>query len=92
MEPLTMFASTVGLIGAIHLLSTTAERFGKGIYDRGDQQAKREDWYCFFQPSDLLGTDWGTNENRDTQQSTITDGDRLEQRRRQQANRPRLQA
>ncbi len=92
MEPLTIFASTVGLIGAIHLLFSTAERFGKGIYDRGNPQAKHEDWYCFFQPSDLLGTSWGTNENRAGQQSTITDADRLEQRRRQQANRPRIQA
>lgn len=70
MEPLTMFAATVGSIGAIHLLSATAERLGKGIYDRGDKQAKREDWYCSFQPSDLLGTDWGTTTNRDTRQST----------------------
>jgi hypothetical protein len=87
MEPVTMFASTVGLIGAIHLLSSTAERFGKGIYDRGNRQAKREDWYCFFQPSDLVGT----TENSGTRQATISDSDRLEQRRRQQANRPRLQ-
>ena len=90
MEPLTMFAATVGLISTIHLLSTAAERFGKGTYDKGNQQAKREDWYCFFQPSDLLGADWGTTEGN--RQATITDTERLEQRRRQQANRPRLQA
>ena len=92
MEPLTMFASTVGLISAIHLISSTAERFGKGIYDRGNQQAKREDWYCFFQPSDLVGKDQETPENSDQKQSTLSDADRLEQRRRQQENRPRLQA
>jgi hypothetical protein len=89
MEPLTMFAATVGIISSIHLLSTAAERLGKGIYDRGNQQAKREDWYCFFQPSDLLGADWNTPDNK---QANITADKSLEQRRRQQANRPRLQA
>jgi len=90
MEPLTLFASTVGLIGAFHLLSTTAQRFGKGIYDQGNQQAKREDWYCFFQPADLLGTD--AAEQTISRQPTIVEGRQIEQRRRQQASRPRLQA
>ena len=90
MEPLTMFASAVGFIGAFHLLSTTVERLGKGKYNRGNRKGTREEWYCFFQPSDLLGTD-ATGETQ-TPQSTITDEQRLEQRRRQQANRPRLQA
>ena len=91
MEPLTIFALTVGSISTIHLLSTAAERFGKGIYDKGNQQNKREDWYCFFQPSELLGADWNTTDNSN-KQANITEADRLEQRRRQEANRPRLQA
>lgn len=90
MEPLTLFAATVGLIGTIHLLSTTYERFGKGRYDKGNQQAKRNDWYCFFQPSDLLGENWNKTEEKNSQ-ATLTDTERLEQVRRQQANRPRLQ-
>jgi len=90
MEPLTLFAATVGLVSSIHLISTTFERFGKGRYDKGNQ-AKREDWYCFFQPSDLLGEDWNKTEKR-THQSTLTDTERLEQARRQQADRPHLQA
>jgi len=90
MEPLTLFAATVGLIGTIHLLSTTYERFGKGRYDKGNQQAKREDWYCFFQPSDLLGEDWNKTEEKNGQ-ATLTDTERKEQARRQQASRPRLQ-
>lgn len=89
MEPLTIFASSVGFICALHLLSTVAERLGKGKYNRGNQHARREDWYCFFQLSDLLGTD--TTRRTDTPQPTITDADRLDQRRRQQASRPRLQ-
>ena len=88
MEPLTVFASSVGFIGAFHLLSTTVDRFGRGKVNSKNQQAKREDWYCFFQPSALLGTDSGM----DMQQPVITEAERLEQRRRQQANRPRLQA
>jgi len=88
MEPLTMFASTVGFIGAFHLLSSTVDRLGRGKRNIENRQVTREDWYCFFQPSDLLGTDASAN----TQQPTFTDDQRLEQRRRQQANRPRLQA
>ncbi len=87
MEPLTMFASTVGFIGAFHLLSTTVERISRG--KENTTQTTRDDWYCFFKTSDLLGTDAAGS--MDTQ-PTITDDQRLEQRRRQQANRPRLQA
>ena len=90
MEPLTIFAMTVGLIGSIHLITTTVERFGKGRYDKGNQQAKREDWYCFFQPSDLLGENWNKTEKKNGQ-ATLIDAQRIEQRRKQQANRPRLQ-
>ncbi len=90
MEPLTIFALTVGVIGAFHLLFATVERFGKGIYKRGSLQAERNDWYCFFQLSDLLGEGWETPDKVDKQQS-ITKTERLEQKRRQQAHRPRLQ-
>lgn len=91
MEPLTLFAATVGLVAGIHLVATTFERFGKGRYDKGNPKAKREDWYCFFRPSDLLGEDWNKTEKR-TNQRTLTEAGRHEQARRQQANRPRLQA
>lgn len=90
MEPLTIFASTVGIIGAFHLLSTTVERFGKGTYNSESLQAKRDDWYCFFHMSALLGEGWETSEKVDKQQS-LTKTEQLEQKRRQQANRPRLQ-
>lgn len=86
MEPLTLFASTVGFIGALHILFSAEEYFSKGRYSKGNEQGKRADWYCFFQPSDLLGTT--ENENH----PIISDDKTLEQRRRQQANRPRLQA
>ena len=90
MEPLTIFASTVGFIAAFHLLSTTVDRLSKRSYGHDRQQAKREDWYCFFQPSDLLGSDWGSTDSSDQQQPTVSDN--LEQRRRRQERRPRLQA
>ncbi len=90
MEPLTLFAATVGLIGTIHLLSTAAERLGWGRYDKGNQQGKREEWYCFFQPSDLVGKDRETTGKKNTQ-PTLSDAERLEQQRRLQANRPHLQ-
>lgn len=90
MEPLTFFALTVGLIGSIHLISTTFERLDSGRHDKGNQRGKREDWYCFFQPSDLLGKNWNKTEKKNGQ-PTLTDAQRVEQIRKQQANRPRLQ-
>ncbi len=90
MEPLTIFASTVGFIAACHLVATTAEYLGKGKQARESHPVTREDWYCFFSPADLLGTESG--DSTEPQQPTMSDDQRLEQRRRQQANRPRLQA
>ncbi|MBU1138603.1 MAG: hypothetical protein KKD01_09300 [Proteobacteria bacterium] len=91
MEPLTMFAATVGFIGFFHLLSTAVEHFGKRRNNSHDLNTKREEWYCFFQPSDLLGEDLGAGGNMG-QHPSITDAELLKQRRQQQANRPRLQA
>lgn len=90
MEPLTIFAATVGFIGSFHLLSTTVDHFSRRKNKRGEQHEKREDWYCFFQPSDLLGEKLGTEETAG-QQPSISEAERLRQKRQQQANRPRLQ-
>jgi len=87
MEPLTIFASSIGFIGAFHLLSQAVERFGKGNNKRVTQSGKRDDWYCFFELSDLLGT-----ENTATQQTTLSEAERMELIRKQQAHRPRLHA
>lgn len=86
MEPLTIFASTVGFIGAFHLLSRVIER----SHTAGERKSgKRDDWYCFFQLSDLVGREAGQQEKNQVDEARIQD---LEQRRRQQANRPRMQA
>lgn len=90
MEPLTFFAATVGFIGSFHLLSTTVDHFSNRKEKRSEQHEKREEWYCFFQPSDLLGEDLETGANLG-QQPAITEAERLQQRRQQQAGRPRLQ-
>lgn len=92
MELLTLVTGTVGLIGAFHLLSITVNRFGKGIYHSGNQHDKRLDWYCFFQPSDLLGKVHPTKKNMDQKEKDLTTAEQHEKRRQQQANRPRLQA
>ena len=41
MTPITLFAATVGFVGAIHLLFTVFEHFGKARYHRGHHQSKR---------------------------------------------------
>jgi hypothetical protein len=90
MEPLTIFALTLGLVCAFHLLSTVVNRFGKGIYNYGPQKKKRDDWYCFFKTSDLLGEDLDKNSEVKKQHSTVVQSENLEQRRKQHAQRPRL--
>ncbi len=89
MEPITIFAVSVGLIGTCRLTFSAVDFFGKGIYSNGiyfkkSTPVKRDDWYCFFKTSDLLGTT--------EQQASISDQQHLEQRRRVQQQRPRLQA
>jgi hypothetical protein len=90
MEAINIFALSVVLFGAVHLIFTAVDRFDKGIYNTGNQKKKRADWYCFFKTSDLLGPDPKTSEKINDRQSSRTDAERLEQRRKQQANRPRL--
>lgn len=90
MEPLTMFASTVGFIGAFHLLSLAVERFGREGAKRSYQPDQRKDWYCFFALSDLLGANSKGAEMTKTQRETVSEAERQEQLRRQQAHRPRL--
>jgi hypothetical protein len=92
MEPLTIFALTLGLICAFHLVSTVVNRFGKGIYNYGPQKKKRDDWFCFFKTSTLLGENRETENDVNNQQSTTVRSENLEQRRKQQARRPRIHA
>ena len=89
MEPITMFAATVGFIGIVHLLAQAAEGLGYGRFNRKPVQGTRKDWYCFFQPADLLGEQ---TENTAAGKPALSEMERIEERRRQQANRPRLQA
>jgi hypothetical protein len=89
MEPLTIFAMAIALFGAIHLTFTAVNHLDKGIFNSGNQKQKREDWYCFFKTSDLLGTDREKIE-RINERPSKTEAEELEQRRRIQASRPRL--
>ncbi len=86
MEPISMFAASIGIIATCRLTFAAVESFGKGIYSKGSSPAKRDDWYCFFKTSDLLGS--GSEQDHS---STLTERESLEQRRRMQ-QRPRLQA
>ena len=87
MEPLTLLASTVGLIASLHIAFSVEDFFTQGRYSKGNTKSKREDWYCFFQTSDLLKKSGNNN-----LQSTAGTELNIEQRKRQQVNRPRLQA
>ncbi len=92
METLTLvFISTLGFIGSFHLLSTTVERFSKGLDKHGEQHKPREEWFCFFQLSDLYGERQNTTGRMNKQVITSRD-ERLDERRRSQSRRPRLQA
>ena len=83
MEPITIFAVSVGLVGVCRLTFVAAEFFGKGIYSRGSRPVKCDEWYCFFKTSDLQAT-------KKKDRVTITRGN-FERRRRSQ-HRPRPQA
>ena len=84
MEPVTIFAASLGIIATCRLTFAAAEFFGKGIYSKGSNPAKRDDWYCFFKTSDLIGPEHEHS-------AVIAERESLEQRRRMQQQRPRLQ-
>ena len=93
MESSTIFAATVVFIGFFYLLSSAVNVLRKGSNISMARAAEtRRDWYCFFKLSDLLGNDWEPLEKRETQHREIGDQDLLDQKRRQQALRPRLHA
>lgn len=81
MEPITIFAGSVGVICGCHVLFSMAEFFGKGRYYAGQNPAKCDEWYCFFKLEDLLG-------KQHDQSVARTDLHQVDHRRRQQ--RPRL--
>ena len=90
MEPLTFFASTVIFVGTFHLLSTAVDAVSKRRYESANQGTKtRNDWYCFFSLSNLFGNSGATVNNFD-QPDLNQDAMIEEQKRRQQAQRPRL--
>jgi len=55
MEPITVFAISVGLVGGCRLAFVAADFLGKGIYSKGSKPVKLDNWYCFFKTADLLG-------------------------------------
>ena len=61
MEPITLFAVSVGLVGVCKLTFSAADFFGRGIYHKGRRTATRDNWYCYFKTSDL----WGRPKRRD---------------------------
>ena len=83
MEPITIFAVSVGLVSVCRLTFVAVDFLGKGIYSRGSKPAKRQEWYCFFKISDLRST-------KERHQAAIPDNNVTQKRRPQQ--RPRLQA
>lgn len=88
MEPLTIFAASVGFIGIFHLLATAVNTLTKNR--RAGATAPRSDWYCFFKMSDLVGEDLSANQKQDTRNHAYDDN--IEQRRQRQTQRPRLHA
>ncbi len=83
MEPTTLFATFIVFMGGCNLVFSAIDRLGGGIYSEGYQPVQRDDWYCFFHTSDLLGVQGVQKDNSRKQQQ--------QEKRRQQQQRPRLQ-
>lgn len=85
MEPTTIFAASVGVIGAFHLIATAVNAVTKNR--KAGETASRSDWYCFFKMSDLTGKDVNATTGHDARDTYDAN---IDQRRRHQAQRPRL--
>ncbi|MCB2180919.1 MAG: hypothetical protein KQH63_02705 [Desulfobulbaceae bacterium] len=83
MEAITIFAGSVGFIGVFHLIATAVNAVTRNR--KAGETETRSDWYCFFKTSDLTGKDVNGALNN------IHDAN-IDQRRRQQAKRPRIHA
>jgi hypothetical protein len=81
MEPITIFAVSVGLVGACRLTFVAADFLGKGIYSKGNKPASCDNWYCYFKTSDL----WGSKKQQKRSPVDV----HQQQRRQQQRPRPR---
>ncbi len=60
MEPISIFAAAVILVGGCHIVFSAVNLVGHGVYSKGKDMAQRDDWYCFFKTSDLLGVQGST--------------------------------
>ncbi|MCB2180917.1 MAG: hypothetical protein KQH63_02695 [Desulfobulbaceae bacterium] len=87
MEPNTIFAASVGVIGAFHLIATAVSAVTRNR--KAGETASRSDWYCFFKMSDLTGKDVNATTGEDARWNNTHEAN-IDQRRRQQAQRPRL--
>ena len=92
MEPLTVFAAAVGMIGIIQIGDNIARVLAKGKGAAATRTAARSDWYCFFRMSELLGPTTKPVERREHDRKNVTTRTRRDEKRRTQANRPRLYA
>lgn len=91
MEPITIFALAVAFIGVFHMLSTAVDKFSRGrVHSTKQTKVNRSDWYCFFNITDLIGSDETPFEDGDQQQIDKRNEELLRQRRQQEARRPRL--
>ncbi len=92
MESMTLLTVAVALIGSIHIAERVASVFAaKGKVEAAPAATKRNAWYCFFKMSSLLGPDWKPLEERERDQNKMRNT-RRDERRQQQARRPRLYA
>ncbi len=85
MEPITIFAASVGLVSICRLTFVAADFFGKSFSRRRSNPAKRDDWYCFFKTSDLLGSK--KSQHTSMPEESFVRRRRLQPRQRLQANR-----
>ncbi len=91
MESMTFLTVAVALICAIQVVDRVAKVFAKGKEKSAPAATTRNAWYCFFRMSSLLGPDWKPFEQREIERKTARDT-RREEKRRQQAGRPRMYA
>lgn len=91
MESITLLAAAVALIGGIHIADRVASIFAQGKAEAAPAATKRNAWYCFFKMSSLLGPDWKPLEERESERNKMCNTLR-EEKRLQQARRPRLYA
>jgi hypothetical protein len=88
MHTTTIFALVVLAVAVMHFIDLAETRYRKQARPTTGKQ--RRNWYCFFSPDTLYGTDSSSRTDQADHRETVEQSQQRQRRLRQEQLRPRL--